>query len=293
MKRALSIAVLTLALGVCPPALSQSQRPQILDQVGLDQRLDAQVPLDLRFRDESGAEVELRQYFRGKPVIVNLVYYECPMLCTLVLNGLVSSLRAMSLDVGSDFEIVTVSFDAREKTELAARKKQTYLDEYRRPGAEAGWHFLTGDEASIRGLADAVGFRFAYDDATQQFAHAAGIVVLTPQGRVARYFYGVEYAPRDLRLALVEASENRIGSLVDQVLLFCFHYDPLTGRYSALTMNAIRLGGVLTVLALAAVIAVLLRRERAGAVGWGLGAGKSTLPPRVPANPQPPAPGPH
>ena len=278
-------------------ALAQGKRPEILDRVGLEQRLDQEIPLGLHFRDEAGRDVELRQYFGERPVLLNLVYYECPMLCTLVLNGVVSALRAMSLDVGRDFEVVTLSFDARDTPELAAKKKRTYLDEYRRPGAEAGWHFLTGDDASIAALAESVGFRFAFDDRTQQFAHAAGIMVLTPQGRISRYFYGVEFAPRDLRLALVEASQNRIGSLVDQVLLFCFHYDPLTGRYSSLTMDAVRIGGVVTVLGLGGFIVVMLRREKKGTRPLGLGAGseaptRTSATPQSLTSPQPPTPSP-
>jgi protein SCO1 len=278
--RARRLLALLLGLLWVGPAFAEGGRPAILDQAGLEQKLDEQVPLGLHFRDESGSDVELGRYFRDKPVILSLVYYECPMLCTLVLNGLVSSLRTMSLDVGRDFDVVTVSFDARETPELAAKKKQTYLEQYRRPGAADGWHFLTGDQASIDALAQSVGFQFAFDEKSQQFAHAAGIIVLTPQGRVSRYFYGVEYAPRDLRLGLVEASQNKIGSLVDQILLFCFHYDPLTGRYSALSLNIVRAGGALTVLALVAFIALMLRRDRRAGVF-------------VPASPQPPTPSPH
>jgi len=254
--------ILALSLGVSP-ALAQDGRPEILQRAGIDQKLDAQIPLDLTFRDESGAPVQLKSIFGSKPVIVSLVYYECPMLCTIVLNGMVSAMRAMSIDVGTDFEVLTVSFDPKETPELAAAKKATYLEQYRRPSAARGWHFLTGDEASIRALADAVGFNFEWDERMQQYAHAAGIVIATPQGRVSRYFYGVEYSPRDLRLSLVEASQNRIGSLVDAILLYCFHWDPLTGRYSQLTMNAIRTGGAVTVLAIAVGIFLMLRRERA------------------------------
>jgi protein SCO1/2 len=262
MTARLTMAVMWVVLGTGAAAAQQGM-PEILQRTGIDQRLDEQVPLDLTFRDEAGSAVQLRSYFGDKPVILSLVYYECPMLCTLVLNGLVSSLRTMSLDVGRDFEVVTLSFDARETPELAAAKMATYLEQYRRPGAAEGWHFLTGEAAAIEALARAVGFRWEWDEQTQQFAHAAGLVVLTPEGRVSRYFYGVEYPPRDLRLGLVEASENRIGTIVDAVLLYCFHWDPLTGRYSRLTMNAVRAGGIVTVLAMAGFILGMLRRDRA------------------------------
>lgn len=223
--------------------------PPGLRDVGIEQRLDENVPLDLPFRDESGAVVRLGQYFVDRPVVLALVYYECPMLCTLVLNGLVSSLKAVSLDAGSDFEVVAVSIDPDETPAMAAAKKDTYLHAYRRPGAADGWHFLTGDEQAIASLADAIGFRYRYDEESGEFAHAAGIAVLTPSGRIARYFYGVEYAPRDLRLGLIEAAEERIGTAVDQLMLFCFRYDVATGRYSAAVLNLVRLGGVLTVAA--------------------------------------------
>jgi protein SCO1/2 len=247
--------------------------PAQLQGIGIDQKLDSQVPLDLAFRDETGQPVKLERYFRsGRPVILTLVYYECPMLCTLVLNGLVSALRALSFDAGEQFEIITVSFDPNETPQLAAAKKEAYLAEYRRPGAAEGWHFLTGDAAAIEGLSRSVGFRFRYDQEIQQFAHAAAIMVLTPGGRVARYFYGVEYAPRDLRLGLIEAAENRIGSAVDQLLLYCFRYDPHTGKYSAAILNIVRLGGVLTVLSLAGFVLAAVRRDRPASRDAGAGA---------------------
>ena len=244
--------VLYVVLSTTGVALAASDTvPPQLQDVGIDQKLDSQVPLDLAFRDEAGNAVKLESYFhRGKPVILTLVYYECPMLCTLVLNGLVSALRALSFDVGQQFEIVTVSFNPNETPQLATEKKQTYLDEYRRPGAENGWHFLTGDAAAVESLAQSVGFRYRYDPTVKQFAHAAAIMVLTPKGRVARYFYGVEYAPRDLRLGLIEAADEHIGNPVDQLLLFCFHYDPATGKYSAQILNILRVAAALTVLAL-------------------------------------------
>ena len=259
MKRPLFIALLLLAGAAATHA--DEARPAILDNVSIDQRLNEQLPLDLVFRDEAGQPVELGRYFGRRPVILTLVYYDCPMLCTLVLNGLVSALGVLSFDVGDQFDVVTVSFNPQDTPELAAAKKAHYLQRYGRPTAAQGWHFLTGEAASIERLTRAVGFRYAYDPEQKQFAHAAGIVVLTPQGRIARYFYGVEYAPRDLRLGLVEAADNRIGSPVDQLLLFCFHYDPATGKYGPIIMNVMRLAGVLTVLALGTFIVVMRRRD--------------------------------
>jgi protein SCO1/2 len=258
-----TVAASLLALSVLRPAAAEV--PPGLENVGIDQRLNEAIPLDLRFRDEAGREVRIGEYFGEKPVILALVYYECPMLCTLVLNGLVSSLRALSLDVGKDFQVVAVSFDPKETPAMAAAKKKTYLDAYRRAGAESGWHFLTGDEESIHRLTQAVGFRYRYDAGSDEYAHASAVTVLTPKGLIARYFYGVEYAPRDLRLGLVEAAEETIGSPVDQLLLFCFRYDVHTGRYSAAVLNLVRLGGVLTVVVLGGFI-LLSRRRDAGAL---------------------------
>ncbi len=241
--------------------LQQTGLPADLQKVGIDQRLNEQVPLDLMFRDEAGKEVWLGDYFSGtKPVILSLVFYECPMLCNQVLNGLVGGLKAVPLNVGNDFNVVTVSFDPRETSELAARKKEIYMRQYKRAGASAGWHFLTGNEASIKQLTDAVGFRYTYDAASNQFAHASGIMILTPQGKISRYFYGIEYAPKDIRLGLVEASGGKIGSPVDKILLYCYHYDPATGKY-AWVMNVYRLGGAITVVCMIALFFVLRRRN--------------------------------
>jgi protein SCO1/2 len=233
----------------------------MLQGIDLQQRLNEQVPLNLTFQDESGQEVKLRDFFQDKPVILTLVYYECPMLCTEVLNGLVRSLRPISFSAGKEFTIVTVSFDPGEKPELAQKKKVTYLKNYSRPGAEKGWHFLTGEQRAIDQLTKAVGFHYKYDPEQDQFAHAAGIMILTPEGKLARYFYGIEYSARDLRLALVEASNNRIGTVVDQVLLYCYHYDPSTAKYSAYAVNLVRLGGLATVLALGIFIVSMKRKE--------------------------------
>jgi protein SCO1 len=244
-------------------ARAPSGLPKALNGVGIDQKLNEQLPLDLMFRNEKGESVRLGDYFGKKPVVLSLVYYSCPMLCTQVLNGMVSAFKVMAFKPGQEFEVVTVSFDPRESPALAAAKKNTYvnyLPEAARSKAAGGWHFLTGDEASIKRLTDSVGFRYHFDDATNQFAHASAIYVATPQGKLARYFYGIEYAPRDLRLGLIEAAENRIGSPVDQLMLYCFHYDPATGKYGAAVINMVRAGGIATVIVIVALLLVLRRR---------------------------------
>jgi len=239
--------------------------PAALQGVGIQQKLDQQVPLNLEFRDEAGRAVPLSSFFHGKPVLLALVYYRCPMLCTQILNGVASSLKAVSFDPGRDFEVVSVSFDPKDTPELAAAKKQSYLRRYGRPDTANGWHFLTGDPANIKALTDAVGFHYKYDAASDQFAHASGIMILTPEGRLSRYFYGVEFAPRDVRLGLVEASANQIGNPVDEALLFCFHYDPATGKYGAFAINLLRAAGAGFALIGGAVLLVAWRREvRAG-----------------------------
>ncbi len=240
-------------------AVAASVLPAALRNVGLDQKLNAQIPLNLVFRNEAGGETPLASYFGSRPVVLALVYYQCPMLCTQILNGMVMSLRTLSLNSGQDFEVIAVSIDPTETPALAARKKAEYLKRYAR--GSAGWHFLTGAESQIKQLAAAVGFRYAYDPQTKQYAHASAIMVVTPSGRLSRYFYGIEYAPRDLRLGLVEASENKIGTPVDQVLLYCFHYDPHTGKYSAIVMNVVRLAGLLTLLILAPLLIWLWRTD--------------------------------
>ncbi len=238
--------------------------PGALQGVGIDQKLDTQVPLDLTFRDEAGRTVPLSTYFQGKkPVILALVYYECPMLCTQILNDLESSLKAVSFNPGQDFEVVSVSFDPKDTPDIAASKKQLLLKRYGRPNTSNGWHFLVGDQPNIKTLTDAVGFHYKYDPATQQFAHASGIMILTPDGHLSRYFYGLEYAPRDIRLGLVEASQNKIGSPVDQILLFCYHYDPSTGKYGALVMRMVRFAGAGFVLVCGTFLWIVSRREKA------------------------------
>ncbi len=241
--------------------------PGALAGVGIDQKLNAQAPLDLLFRDENGQTVPLSTYFHsGKPVLLAPVYYRCPMLCTQILNGVASALKAVSFDPGRDFEVVAFSFDPKDTPELAAAKKQTYIRRYGRANTANGWHFLTGDEANIKPLMDAIGFRYKYDPQTDQYAHASGITILTPEGRLSKYFYGVEYAPRDLRLGLVEASANKIGTPVDQILLFCYHYDPSTGKYGAFVVGLMRVvGGAFALLCGAVLIIAFLRDRRNGA----------------------------
>lgn len=235
--------------------------PNQLPDVGIDQQLDAQVPLDLTFRDEQGQAVPLSRYIADDPVILTLGYYECPMLCSLVRRGLFDSLQTLQFSAGEQFDLVSVSIDPRENDHTATIHKAQYLQAYNRPGAAEGIHFLTGEEPAIRALADAVGFRYAYDEQTGQYAHPSGIMVLTPQGRISRYFYGIEYDAQDLRLALVEAADNQIGTPTDQVLLLCYQYDPATGQYSVAIWRLIRIAGSATVLILLAVIVLLARRR--------------------------------
>jgi protein SCO1 len=236
-------------------------RPDVLRDIGLDQRLNEQVPLDTTFRDETGRGVRLGDYFGRRPVILALVYYQCPMLCGEVLNGLTSALTALKFSAGKEFEVVTVSIDPSDSPQTASAKKEFYVRRYRREGAGAGWHFLTGDQPSIDAITRAVGFRYKYDEPSQQFMHASGVMLLTPEGRLSRYFYGIEYAPRDLQLGLVEASHNKIGGLVEQVLLFCYHYDPRSAKYTPMVLSMVRAGGIATVLVLGTFIGMMLRKE--------------------------------
>ena len=261
MKRALALACL-LAL----PAFAQDNSatpPKLPGRVAIAQKLDSQVPLDLMFRDESGKIVRLGDYFKsGRPVILDFMYYRCPMLCSTVLEGTTNTLTELKFDIGKEFDVITVSIDPRDTPEQATLKKDHYIKRYGRLGSASGWHFLTGADPSIKRLASSVGFEYAYDPQTDQFAHGAALLVLTPAGRVSRYFYGFEYKPRDLRLALVEASASRIGTATDQFLLLCFHYDPSTGKYSKTAMNIVRAGGIATVLSLGGFIFIMLRNER-------------------------------
>lgn len=262
MNRLIQFLTLVVLFFVAPPARGEATLPRILQNVGFDQRLNADVPLDLEFVDENGRTVTLGDCAHEKPVVLVLAYYRCPMLCTLVLNGLTQALLDVSFSAGREFEVVAVSFDSRETAELAAEKKKTYVDRYGRAGAADGWHFLTGTQESIDRLTRAVGFRYTYDSGKDQFAHASGLVLLTPEGRISHYLYGIKFAARDLRLGLVEASQDKIGSPVDQVLLFCFHYDPAEGKYGAAVMTFVRIGGVVTVILLVGMVTWFMRRER-------------------------------
>ena len=239
--------------------------PTALRDVRIEQRLNQQLPLDLMFRDENGQEVKLGKYFGQKPVVFALVYYDCPMLCTQILNGMVTSFRVLPFEIGKEFDVVTVSFDPREKPELAGSKKKVYIDylpDKMQAGANSGWHFLTGDPANIERITEAVGFRYHYDEATKQFAHASAIMVVTPEGKLSHYFYGVNYSARDLRFGLIEASQNKIGSMTEQLSLYCYQYDPTKGTYGAAVMRILRITGVLTLLGIIAMIFLLKPRNR-------------------------------
>jgi len=254
-------SALLLAVPVGAHHQEQHRPPGGLATIAFEQRLDAQIPSDLTFRDEAGHTVHLGDYFSHRPVLLTLNYYECPMLCPLVLEGLLRSLRVLSFTIGEQFDVVTVSIAPGETPALAVATKARYMRDYGRPEAATGWYFLTGDQASIQRLTEVVGFRYAYDAAKDQYAHAAGIMVLTPQGKIARYIYGIEFSPRDLRLALVEAAAKTIGSPVDQLLLFCYQYDPTTGRYTLVVRRTLQLVSLATVLGLAAFMIVMFRRD--------------------------------
>ena len=243
-----------------------SNVPPQFKSVTFQQRLNEQMPLDTLLKDESGRTVTLGDYFGKKPVVLAFVYYQCPMLCPLTLNGISSALKAVPYTPGDQFEIVVVSFDPRDTPETASAKKQAHLAHWKTADTAAGWHFLTADEASIRRLTSAAGFSYQWDETTGQFAHVSGLLTLTPEGRLARYFYGVEYSPKELRLALVESGQGRIGSAVEELLLYCFHYDPTTGRYGWAVMTLVRLGGLLTVAAVLGFVVMMRRREGRGPV---------------------------
>ena len=240
---------------------ASSTVPKQLQDVTFEQRLGSTLPLDARFLDEHGREVTLGSYFGKRPVVLAFVYYSCPMLCTQVLNGVSSAVKAMPFTPGKDFDVVYVSFDARDTPQTAAGKKRAQLDDYKQTSTEAGWHYLTGSEESIRQATNAAGFSYRWDAPSGQFAHVSGVLVATPEGKLSRYFYGVEYSPKELRMAIVESSEGAIGSVVDQLLLYCYHYDPATGRYGAVAMNLVRLGGVVTLFILGGFIWLMRRRE--------------------------------
>lgn len=245
-----------------PTQTGASGLPTALEKIGIEQRLGEQLPADAQFTDENGNTVRLGQYFnRERPVILALVYFECPMLCNEVLNGLTGSLKGVSFDAGKEFDVIALSFDAREngKTELVKNKKEAYLKRYERPQTADGWHFLTGTQEEIDKVTQAVGFNYAWDEKSDQFAHAGGVIVITPEGKVARYFYGIDYSPKDLKFGIMESAESRVGNPAEQLLLYCFHYDPATGKYGLAIMNVIRLGGIVTLLALGGMFFVFWR----------------------------------
>jgi protein SCO1 len=264
--------VIALVLGAAPAplrahnepaaAVPADRKPDILKNVGIEQRLGTQLPAEPIFTDETGARVPLQNYFSKKPSILVFSYFNCPMLCPLVLDGLVRSVKTLSLEVGRDFDVVVVSIDERDGAESARHKKTEYVGRYGRDGSAGGWHFLTGDKHAIETTTRNAGFNYTFDEATGQFVHASGIYVLTPGGKIARVLYGVDYAPRDVRLALVEAGNGEIGTVIDQMLLYCYHYDPMTGKYGLVIMNSLRLAGSATVLALVSYIGLMLRRDR-------------------------------
>jgi protein SCO1/2 len=257
------IGVLVAGFAISAFAETSSTPPQLPGRVAIAQKLGGQIPLDLMFRDEQGAVVRLRDFFHhGRPVLLNFVYFSCPMLCPMTLEGMSSSLSELKFDVGKEFDVVTISIDPRDKAATAARFKDKYVKRYGRLQAASGWHFLTSNDSAIRKLADSVGFQYAYDARSDQFAHGAALLILTPDGRTSRYLYGFEFKPRDLRLAIVEASGGKIGSATDQFLLLCFHYDPVTGKYSRNAMTFVRAGGIATFALLAGFIVILIRREK-------------------------------
>lgn len=250
----------TMSNGIMGPP--SNARPPRLENVGIDQHLDAQIPPNLTFVDDAGHSVMLGEYFGKKPLILNLVYYNCTMLCGEELAGLTSAMKLVKFDLGKEFEVVTVSFDPRETPDIAAAKKKDFVSRYGRPGAAEGWHFLTGSADSINALAKAVGFKYQYDPKTNQYAHATAIMIVTPQGHISRYLYGVDFPPKDVRLGLVEASQQKIGNPVDQVLLYCYHYDPATGKYGAVVNNILRLGGGVTIVLLGGLLLILFRLDK-------------------------------
>lgn len=248
-----------------PSVQTSNGLPEPLKKVGIEQRLGESLPLDAVFKDEDGREVKLGEYFsKGRPVVLALVYYECPMLCNQVLNGLTGAMKGISLDAGKDFDVVAISFDAREndKPELAKNKKASYLERYARPGTDAGFHFLTGSQESIDAVTKAAGFTYEWDEKSNQFAHASGIMVANPNGKLSRYLYGIDYSPKDLKFGLMESAENKIGSATDQLLLYCYHYDPSTGKYGFAILSALRLGGIATLLGMGLMGFLFWRRNK-------------------------------
>lgn len=243
------------------PAPGPRGLPPALRDVDFNPQLNAALPLDLPFRDETGRTVQLREYFHGKPVVLAFVYYGCPMLCNQIRISVVGVLKMITFSAGKEYDVVFVSFDPRETPAMAAAKKKETLERYARPESAVGWHFLTGDEPSIAALTRAANFRYTFDAQKNLFAHASGVLILTPDGRISRYFFGIDYPPRDMRLGLVEASAGKIGTPIDRVLLFCYEYDPASGRYSTVILRLVRAGGILMVLMIVAGILIFRRRE--------------------------------
>lgn len=262
MRAILLPAFVSLAAFAQPSKETPGNQLEMLKQVGFDQKLNAQLPMHLAFKDHTGKDVILADYFVDKPVILVPVYFECPMLCNLSMAGLVKSLKVLSFQAGVEYKVLMFSIDPKETPTLAAEKRQAYMKRYHRPGTEDGWNFITGSEESIRGLTEAIGFRYVYDATIQQYAHAAGVVVATPKGRLSRYLYGIDYAPKDLKLGIIEASDGRIADPVSQILLLCFHYDPSAGKYTMSVMNLVRASGIATVLAMGMFLVATLRKER-------------------------------
>ncbi|MDQ3011745.1 MAG: SCO family protein [Acidobacteriota bacterium] len=263
-----AISLVVSSLFVQSDAQPAMMKPPVLKDVGIDQLLNNQVPLDLEFKDETGRTVKLGEYFKGKPVVLSLVYYDCPQLCNMVLNGLMNVLKTLPMQPGKDFEAVTVSFDPKEKPELAAQKRDTYLQKLANPDANNGWHFLTGEEEAIKLLTRSVGFRFVWDPFSKQYAHSSALIVITPEGKVSRYFYGFEFPPRDIRFGLLDASGGKIGSLADQVILYCYQYDPTRGTYNLVLMRLMRIFGGVTIVTLIALILFLRHKTKKKEAAW-------------------------
>jgi protein SCO1 len=276
LYRGFSAAIFALAIThiVAPQAarahddkvapIASHNQPEIFNNIGIEQKLGTELPLKTIFRDQTGASVSLQDNLSGKAAVLVFSYFDCPMLCPLVLEGLVRSLKPLSLNAGRDFDVFVISIDERDRPETAQKKHLEIVKRYGRSGSEVGWHFLTGEKSAIEGMTQSAGFSYAWDEASKQYVHASGIFVLTPQGKIARVLYGIDYTPRDIRLALVEAGDGTVGSAIDQLLLYCYHYNPLTGKYGFVIMGALRLAGVSTVLAMATFIITMLRRERSG-----------------------------
>lgn len=264
MTRRLPTAAIGLLVAAAPLAAKTppATPPGPLPEVAFEQRLGESLPLDGRWTDAEGRTSNLGAILDGRPALLAFVYYDCPMLCGMTLAGLAKSLKPVDLEPGRDFEVVVLSFDPSETPEQAAERKEQTLAQYGRRDTAPGWHFLTGDAAAIEAITSAAGFKYTRDEKTGDWAHAAGLLVLTPEGEISKTFFGIEYPSRDLRLGLVDAGKGSIGGLVDQVLLLCYHYDPVTGKYSFATLTAIRIGGILTLAALVGFAWISIRRER-------------------------------